>query len=212
MIEYVLFDAANTLIHKPDLWAKMHEVLTRNGYDIDSEELKLKHKLLSEYIKFPDVTSESFYNEFNTELLNSLGIIENDELLSEVFQNCKYLPWVAFEDTSYINSLNCEIGVLSNFNTGLTKILKEQLPLLNFKHIFISEEEKVSKPDIKFFEIAIKKIGLDPSKILYIGDSLKLDVMPALKMGLNVNLIDRDNTYKSSKFQLKSFKSINLES
>jgi len=211
MIEYVLFDAANTLIHKPELWTKMDEVLTRYGYNVDLNELKLKHKLLSEVIKFPDVTSEVFYNEFNTELLNALGIIETKELLSDIFQNCKYLPWVAFEDTEFITALNCEVGVLSNFNTGLTKILKDQLPQVDFKHIFISEEEKVSKPDVRFFEVAIDKIGLSPNKILYIGDSLKLDVMPALKMGLNVKLIDREDTYKSSKFQLKSFKNINLD-
>jgi len=211
MIEYVLFDAANTLIHKPELWTKFNEVLTEHDYNVNLEELKLKHKLLSEYIKFPDVTSESFYNKFNTELLNSLGIMESKALLSDLFQNCKYLPWVAFEDTSYISSLKCDTGVLSNFNSGLTKILKTELPLVDFKHVFISEEEKVYKPNLKFFEIAINKIGLEPSKILYIGDSLKLDVMPALKMGLNVKLIDRDNTYKSSKFQLKSFKNIILD-
>ena len=211
MIEYILFDAANTLIHKPDLWNKMDEVLKNHGFKVNQKELKLKHKLLSEFIKFPDVTSELFYNKFNTELLNSLGIVENEELLLDIFNNCTYLPWKAFHDTKFINNYNCEIGVLSNFNMKLNSILEQELPYLKFKNIFISEEEKVSKPNLKFFEIAIKKIGIAPEKILYIGDSLKLDIIPALKMGLQVKLIDREETYKSSKYCLNSFENITLD-
>lgn len=210
MIKYILFDAANTLIHKPDLWKRMGEALKKHGFEINLEDLKLKHKILSEIIKFPDVTSESFYNEFNTRLLNSLGIIETKSLLFDIFQNCKNLPWKAFKDTTYINKFNCQIGVLSNFNSQLNAILKDELPNIEFKHVFISEEEKVAKPNLSFFEIAIKKIGIPPNNILYIGDSLKLDVIPALMIGMKVHLIDRDGVYKSSKYYLESFENIKI--
>ena len=92
MIKYVLFDAANTLIYKPEIWNKFQDVLIKNGYNPDLNSLKYHHKILSEVIKFPDVTSETFYNKFNKELYNSLGIIESDTLLKETFNSCKYLP------------------------------------------------------------------------------------------------------------------------
>ncbi len=210
MIEYILFDAANTLIYKPSLWIKMDEVLKKNGYHISLKELKFKHKILSEFIKFPDVTNEEFYNLFNKELLNSLGIIESEKLLHDIFHNCKYLDWKAFDDTRNIPNYDCEVGVLSNFNLNLTSILNQTLPSVKFKHVFISEKEKVAKPNLLFFEKAIDKIGLPPQKILYIGDSLKLDIIPALKMGLNVKLIDRDNVYLSSKYRLDTLQNIKL--
>jgi len=208
-IKYILFDAANTLIHKPDLWPKYLGVLNNHGYHVSEKELKSKHKLLSEVIKFPDVTSEAFYNTFNTELLNALGIIASETLLSDVFNACKYLPWEAFDDVKHLVKLKTyKFGVLSNFNTTLRGLLTEKLPDIEFMHVCISEEENVAKPHTKFFKIAIDKIGLEAHEILYIGDSLKLDVIPAIKLGLDAKLIDRDYMYPSSVYRIDSFKAL----
>lgn len=208
-IKYILFDAANTLIHKPSLWTNYVKVLEDFGFAVSIKELKSKHKLLSEFIKFPDVTSEAFYNTFNKELLNALGIIDTPELLKEVFNACKYLPWEAFEDVKYLkNYKDYDMGVLSNFNSGLKQLLEKTVPSIDFKNVIISEDEKVAKPSIAFYNIAVEKIGLKPSEVLYIGDSLKLDIIPALEVGFKVKLIDRDNTYPSSRYSITSLKTI----
>ena len=101
-MKYLLFDAANTLIYKPNLWERILKVLQDNGYKINETELKLRHKLLSEIINFPDTTSRDFYEEFNSELLMALGIIPNENLLKELFEECSYLPWQAFDDCEEI--------------------------------------------------------------------------------------------------------------
>ena len=208
-IKYILLDAANTLIHKPVLWKKLTDTFLEFGYEIDLEELKSKHKLLSEFIKFPDVTSQKFYNEFNKELVLSLGVNPTDQLLDAIFNNCKYLPWEAFYDTKYLSQLTTKpIGVLSNFSYKLPSILGNLLPEVSFSDFIVSETEKVAKPNIEFYKIAIKKLGLNPSEILYIGDSLKLDILPALEVGMNVKLIDRDNFYPSSPYSINSFKDL----
>ncbi|MEH1008491.1 HAD family hydrolase [Winogradskyella sp. ECml5-4] len=204
-VKYILFDAANTLIHKPSLWHNYSNVLKKEGYNFPIQELKNKHKILSEFIKFPDVTSQEFYSEFNKELLRALGIVETPELLDHIFNACKYLPWEVFDDVMQLtNFKNFDLGVLSNFNASLRCLLKEKLPEINFKHIIISEEEGVSKPNIEFFERAVQKIGLKPNEILYIGDSLKLDIIPALQLGFKVKLIDRDGTYLMSKYRIET--------
>jgi len=208
-IKYILFDAANTLIHKPSLWMNFINVLNYYGYKVSESELKQKHKLLSEFITFPDVTSETFYKTFNKELLNALGIIDFPELLKSIFNTCKYLPWEVFEDVTYLNQYSqFNLGILSNFNTSLRTLVKEKIPTINFKHIIISEEEKIAKPSLEFYEKAVHKIGLKPQDILYVGDSLKLDIIPALQIGFNVRLIDRDQTYPSSKYSVKSLNNI----
>src|SRR3954471_5882027 len=94
--KYILFDAANTLIHKPAVWEKMPAVLERHGITIAIDKLKYNHKLLSEIIDFPDRTSCEFYTEFNRQLLLSLGIIPTPALLDELFSACKGLPWEKF--------------------------------------------------------------------------------------------------------------------
>lgn len=205
-IRYVLFDAANTLIHKADLWDKLMQVFKKHNYQISSKELKYKHKMISELIHFPDVTSKTFYNEFNAELCRLLGIVPNENLLNDIFENCKYLPWKAFEDVKYLSDIKTPIGVLSNFNKGLTKILDENLPNISFKDIIISEEERVAKPNIAFYKRAVEIIGLKPEEILYIGDSIKLDIEPALALGFQVRLIDRQCFFETSSYHLKSLK------
>lgn len=208
-IKYILFDAANTLIHKPSLWMNFINVLDDYGYEVLENELKQKHKLLSEFIKFPDVTSETFYNTFNKELLNALGIIDSPKLLKSIFDTCKYLPWEVFEDVKCLNQYSqFNLGVLSNFNSSLRTLVKDKIPTVNFKHIIISEEEKVAKPSLEFYEKAVQKIGLKPQDVLYVGDSLKLDVIPALEVGFNVRLIDREQTYPSSKYSVNSLNNI----
>lgn len=211
-IKYILFDAANTLIYKPDLWKNFSKVLKDYGFTVDTNDLQLKHKILSEIIDFPDVTSKGFYDEFNSKLLNSLGVIEDEAILNDIFEACKYLPWTPFEDVKELSKIeNIPLGVLSNFNKNLRNLLQEKLPDIHFKDVIISEEEKVAKPNLEFYHIALEKIGLKANEILYIGDSLKLDVIPALKVGFNVRLIDRQQHYKNSKYSMNSLKELPLK-
>lgn len=210
-IKYILFDAANTLIHKPMLWKNILEVFRKNGIEVSEQELKMKHKLLSEVIHFPDVTSQDFYIHFNSELCRLLGIVPNHQLVVDLFKACTYLPWVAFEDALELKNINMPIGVLSNFNKGLPELLAKVLPEISFQDIIVSENEKVAKPSVEFYKKAIEKIGLPPHQILYIGDSIKLDIEPALQVGMQVKLIDRDSIFLSNKNRITTLKSLSLD-
>lgn len=193
--EVVLFDAANTLIHKPALWENMIRVLKAHGQDIDQTELRKKHKLISEIIHFPDRTNSEFYRNFNKELLLSLGIIPDDTLLDDIFNACTYLPWQAFEDTEYLKEINLPKAVLSNFNSSLKDHLDTLFGENTFSAIIGSEKEKVGKPSIEFYQRALEILAIEPAKILYVGDSLKLDVIPAKSLGIDAWLVDRDDNF-----------------
>jgi len=208
-IKYILFDAANTLIHKPALWINLQSTLKKFGHDVPADLLKRNHKLISECIRFPDKTSKAFYQEFNSELLYSIGIMPTEELLDAVFKACTYLPWEKFSDTKVIDSLKLPVGILSNFNSSLKDTIYKEFGDV-FKHIFISENYGIGKPDVKFYEIAIKEIGFAPNEILYVGDSIKLDMQPALKAGLNPILIDRDSVYPFYKNRVSSLDALIL--
>lgn len=206
-IDYILFDVAGTLLHKPSFYDTFLGVLKSNGYNIAFEEFKKNHKLLSEVFHFPDKTNSEFYKVFNSELLFSLGILPSDKLLDEIFISCSYLPWTKFEDTSVINQLEIPIGIISNFNSTLKDKINEFFGPI-FSHILVSEELGISKPDINFYKKAVEFIDLDPKRILYIGDSVKLDIKPALTCDIKSLLIDRNNFYPSCKYKISSLKEI----
>jgi putative hydrolase of the HAD superfamily len=202
-IKYLLFDAANTLIHKPAFWERLLSVLQQHKIFVSLEKLQYNHKLLTETIIFPDRTSETFYQSFNKELLLSLGIIPSDILLEDIFLNCSYLPWEKFNDTNWIAQSTVRAGVLSNFSNNLQQLL---LGLFGdvFSDIIVSETLSMRKPSMEFYGYAIESIGLSPNEILYVGDSLKLDIIPAMQCGMHVLLIDRHNIYKGFKFSIGS--------
>ena len=206
-IQYVLFDVSGTLLYKPTLYDTIFQVLNKNGYEVSLSEIKHKHKIISEVIHFPDNTDKQFYKIFNAELLYALGIIPNDTILENIFLKCSYLSWERFDDTDLLSQIRLPIGVLSNFNSSLKEKLNHFFGTI-FDTILVSEELGMAKPSIEFYTKAIKKISIFPENILYIGDSLKLDIEPALKVGMKTLLIDRENYYPNSDYAIKDLKQI----
>lgn len=207
-VKYILFDAANTLIHKPALWQRINAVLVDHGYNIPEEQVKRTHKIVSEIINFPDKTSEEFYLKFNSKLLFALGIIPSEKILKDLFNACTYLPWQAFADSNSLRDIKIGLGVISNFNKSLEGILKDLIPV-NFSHIIISENYSVRKPAPEFYKLALNSIGCTPSEILYIGDSLELDIYPAKGLGINTCLIDREGFFPLYQNRISSCEQIN---
>ena len=207
MIQYIFFDVAGTLLGKPTLYSIIQNTLRDFGHEVGLDEIKNKHKLLSEVIHFPDRTDETFYRKFNSELLYLLGIIPEEIVIDSIFKNCTYLPWEAFDDTKMLKELNLPIGVISNFNTSLKDKLTQFFGPV-FQDVLVSEEMGVAKPNIEFYQKALEKIPFDAHEVLYVGDSIKLDLEPASKLGFKVLIIDRDNFYPNSKNKISSLTEI----
>jgi FMN phosphatase YigB (HAD superfamily) len=49
----------------------------------------------------------------------------------------------------------------------------------------------VAKPDPRFFARIVTEAGLEPGEIVYIGDRIDNDVLPALRMGMRAIFIER---------------------
>lgn len=208
-INYIFFDVAGTLLHKPSFYSNFQLLLYEFGNVVDLKDIKFNHKILSESISFPDRTNKSFYNSFNSELLFSLGVLPNKKLLNKIFDKCSYLPWEKFEDTYILKELSIPFGILSNFNTSLKQKVNFHFGPI-FHEIIVSEELGISKPTIEFYKRAIQMIDIPPENILFVGDSLKLDIKPAIELGINSLLIDRDDFYRVSKYRIESLDEVLL--
>ncbi len=203
MIQYIFFDVAGTLLGKPTLYSIIQNTLRDFGHEVGLDAIKNKHKLLSEVIHFPDRTDMAFYERFNSELLYLLGIVPEEALINSIFKKCTYLPWQAFDDTQILQKLNLPMGVISNFNTSLKDKLEQFFGPV-FQDVFVSEELGVAKPNVEFYQKALEKIPFAAHEVLYVGDSIKLDLEPASKLGFKVLIIDRDNFYPNSKNKISS--------
>jgi len=194
-ISAIFFDVGGTLLDTPELIPRVHQVLIDFGFDISESCLRQRHKILSELILFPDRTDEQFYYHFNSEFLLSLGVEPTEALLTKMLQSCSKMDWQPFSDVwPVLMKLDLPLGICSNWNTGLNKLLEQQFDK-SFNWIICSENEGVRKPNLNFFKLMTERSGVRAENILYVGDSYKLDYLPAKKLGFQTILIDRVNIY-----------------
>lgn len=90
------------------------------------------------------------------------------------------------------------LGVISNFDSRLTKILSD----LQIEHFFtsvtISTLEGFAKPEKQIFQHALLKHKVKPHEALHIGDSLRDDVEGGEKAGLVTIHLDREKPLDNS--------------
>jgi FMN phosphatase YigB (HAD superfamily) len=81
------------------------------------------------------------------------------------------------------------VGVAGNQTLRAGEILQElDLPT---DVLGTSQDWGVEKPDPAFFERVVTEAGAPAAEILYVGDRLDVDVLPALKVGLQVAVVRR---------------------
>ena len=104
------------------------------------------------------------------------------------------MPWQAFPDTHVLQNITNPKAILSNWDESVKDKAEDFFPS-QFSAVFGSALSGVRKPDLVFFKKAIDELGVSPAEITYVGDSLKLDIFPALDLGINAVLIDRNNDF-----------------
>ena len=97
-----------------------------------------------------------------------------------------------------LKSLNYLCYVLSNWSAETFVGMKDDYPFLNeFDDLLISGENKLIKPDLAIYELAISKFKLVPEKTVFIDDNLE-NIVVAKKLNfktihlINPNLINEE--------------------
>jgi putative hydrolase of the HAD superfamily len=85
------------------------------------------------------------------------------------------------------------LGIVSNWDTRLRRIVREigLLPLVDF--VKISAEVGRRKPDGAIFKKALAEAGVEPHEAMHVGDQPLEDVEGARAAGLRAVLIRRDD-------------------
>jgi len=86
-----------------------------------------------------------------------------------------------------------KLGVISNFDYRLYRILDGLGLTRYFDSITISSEAGYAKPRREVYEAALSRAGAPAQDAMHIGDSEHLDFAPAAAIGMAAVLIDRAN-------------------
>ena len=125
--------------------------------------------------------------------MNFLELIERRDIepekinkkYTEILETCGYLiPGVQ----NIVETLAKEY-ILAIATNGIARVQRGRLKSSGissyFRYVFISEEMRKTKPDVGFFNVMLKKMGVkSPENVLMVGDSLLADIAGAVKAGI----------------------------
>ncbi len=206
--DIIFFDAGDTLVHpRPSFDGLFVQVCGEHGLEVDGKRVPAvtgtllagltdRQKEGWTFSADPAV-SRAFWNDFYSAAVRELGADGDTVTLVRALYASFSDPanYQAFPDVEpALEALKQEgyiLGIISNFEPWLEKLL-HQLDLQDyFEHMIISGVVGVEKPHRRIFELALAQAGIPASKAAHVGDSIAADVEGAKEAGITPILIDR---------------------
>lgn len=95
------------------------------------------------------------------------------------------------------------VVLVSNFYGNLETVLKQFGLTGYFKKTIDSAKAGVRKPDPEIFRMGVQALGLQPSEVLVVGDSMKNDIIPAHEAGCQTMLLKGDGFDEQVSYDFK---------
>jgi 2-haloacid dehalogenase len=191
-IRAVTFDCYGTLVDWETgirTWAKA--LLARKGSDLLPEEFFQRWEahqfaLLTPYRGYRDLTARAVERVLR-DLKLSIDPDDGPSLADQI------PSWRPFPDTREgLTRLGqkYKVGIVSNMDNV---VLFETIARLGAPvHFRISAEDaRAYKPDPAIFQLALSKLGLEPSQVLHAAFGIKYDLGPAASLGMKTCFINR---------------------
>ncbi|GAA6623449.1 HAD family hydrolase [Scytonema sp. NUACC26] len=151
---------------------------------------------------FADYENPNYYENFPSvsSYLKNLDLIKDlpcDEisLLEQVF----VMHEVGIISEPYVSILHQlrqthQLGVVSNI-WSTSNLYRQEFERVGIAHLFdviiFSSEHGCIKPSPRLFRKAVELLAVEPSKIVFVGDSIKYDIAGAQAVGLSTVWINR---------------------
>ena len=203
----IFFDAGETLVHPhpsfPELFAA---VLEREGFPVgvDAVHEQIHHvgdrfaqaAREEELWTTSPERSRAFWLSVYERLLAGMGLPTGDGLHETLYREFTDLAnYALFDDVapalSALRRSGAMLGVVSNFEEWLERLLGQLGVLDVFDVRVISGLEGVEKPDPRIYRLALERAGVEPAEAAFVGDSPEFDIDPPAAIGMFPVLIDR---------------------
>ncbi len=189
MIKGVLFDLDDTLYDSSSFANRARNEAIKRMIDagLNTTEEKAKEILKkiiyqkgSNYNKHFDDLVKAVMGRYDPKII-TMGII--------TYHNVKFALLRPYPETIktliQLKKMNLKLGVLTD---GLTIKQWEKLIRLGiadfFDVVITSEEYGLGKPNLEFYEYALKKMDLKPEEVVYVGDRVDRDIIPSIEIGM----------------------------
>ena len=201
----VFFDFGGTLargeelLHEP--WRPWVRAARNLGIDLGEAEIRRVNAeadalYLGEIYRYHGRTEE-FWKLRDMWAIDRLGVTSQRQELFDAVQ-------AIFNDYSLIHvypetvgvlreakSRGHHLGVISNFNDTLLKVLRFHGLDAFFDSVTYSQAVGVPKPDPKIFETALSEAGIPADRSLHVGDSWECDYLGAIGCGMQAVWLNR---------------------
>ena len=217
-IEMVFFDAGGTLLDPhpsfPELFALTCQT---EGYPISVQQItEVQERLaphMTELVSEADLphapslseeASRMFWSFTYRRFLGELGIEDEDLIGKLLARFSSFESYRLYDDVKpaldAIGTAGYRIGLISNFDSWLEKMLIE----MEVGHVFhpsvISGLVGVEKPDPQIYRIAVERSGVEADRCVHVGDSPTTDMAPAAAVGITPIMIDRVGRYPEARY------------
>jgi 2-haloacid dehalogenase len=99
-------------------------------------------------------------------------------------------PWPDTVDALRELRTQFRLAIISNIDDDLFSATRPQLGV-EFEHVITAQQAQAYKPSLRIFQLALRRIGLPPDRILHVGQSIFHDVLPAQSLGLATVWVNR---------------------
>lgn len=201
--EMILFDYGQTLVNEARFdGVKGTEAVMKfasaNRRGLSAEEIQREADAINRELgRFDPARRHLFQAEvpnhmFTKYLYESLEIeiSLSDMEIDRVFWNAAApgVPTEGMEEfLSFLKNHDIRTGVISNISycgKAVEERIHSVLPRNEFEFILATSEYLFRKPNKRIFELALKKAGLEPEDVWYIGDNYECDVEGARNAGI----------------------------
>ncbi len=204
-IEVVLFDAVGTVMYpQPGIAEAYVEIGSRYIEDLSTEKVLARFKTVFASIFSAEnasqpVTEASTVDAWRRVVQGTFP--EYDDVGGELFQQlwdhfAASSSWGVYEDVAgcfdRVLAAGYQIGIASNFDSRLEKIVENDPVLSQAHHVFHSAQLGWNKPASGFCDGITNCLGVAASNIVLIGDRIDNDIQPALAAGWQGIWLDRD--------------------
>ena len=142
----------------------------------------LYNKLNSHSAIFASLGKPKEYWHSHRNKLKVITYLESEKRTVEMFQE--------------FSKLNVTHGIFTDNMLSETKKILEamEIPLSIFKYILTIEQVGRPKPNLGGFRKVVELSGVKPSEILFVGDRIHTDIIPAKAVGMQTALVWSDES------------------
>jgi putative hydrolase of the HAD superfamily len=204
----VFFDVGNTLVRPhPSVSEVVRQVLAEEGHVHDLHAIDDVMPLVDEYYEDRYRSDDTFWTDEDRTsqvwvgmyslLCRKLGIVDGAErIAARVYQEFGDPDrWEAYADVlpafRRLRQRGLVLGLISNWDNRLSGLVEGLGLASELQTIVCSAEVGLHKPDPRIFELACKRLGVEPEQAAHVGDHHYADIVGAQAIGMRPVLIDR---------------------